>query len=83
MTATVEDLPGNTQSIIGHVATRTHTANFVAADFGKQFVGVINVSGEPAFHPTCSGTGLECIHPSTLELPYLTSFRILVLPKAG
>jgi len=70
VTATVEDLPGNSQSLVGHVATRTRTANFVAADFGKQFVGVINVSGEPALHSTWSRLGFRCIYP-IINLPNL------------
>ncbi len=45
VTVAVEDLPGNAESLVGRVATRARTANFVAADFGKQFVGVINVTG--------------------------------------
>lgn len=57
VTATVEDLPGNTESLVPHVATRARTANFVADDFGRQFVGAVNVSG-----------ALPCVHSSWLLL---------------
>ena len=45
VTATVEDLPGNMESLVPHVATRARTASFVGDDFGRQFVGAVNVSG--------------------------------------
>jgi hypothetical protein len=64
VTVTVEDLPGNAERLATRVATRARTANFVAADFGKQFVGVINVTGAgPGPHALGfqSFEGLSCV----------------------
>ena len=66
VTATVEDLPGNTESLVPHVATRARTANFVADDFGRQFVGAVNVSG-----------ALPRVHRSWLVLRALQAARWL------